>query len=287
MNPGTSIQRRAQVDNNSTEPQSVRVYAGAADIVDGTFVGGADPQINDLTTWTSFDEPKVFLQPGESVEVLVTVDVPSDASEGEQYAVIWAEVSSDSGDAAGIVHASRVGIRMYVSVGPGNGEAADFTVTTITAARSVDGTPAITALATNTGGRALDIAASLILNDGPASLSAGPFTADKRTTLAPGDSGTVLITLADELPNGPWNATLTLTSGLVEREAQATITFPSSGEGQVIDVTSGSPLPWFGAGTAILLVGGVLVWGLHRRRVSRKAAALADAANSAAASVSR
>ena len=92
--PGIEIQRRIQVQNNSGSTQSVRIYPGAATIEDGSFVGGNDPSVNELTTWTSVDLPQPELVAGEAVDVMVTINVPADAPEGEQYAVVWAEVRS-------------------------------------------------------------------------------------------------------------------------------------------------------------------------------------------------
>ncbi|RJT84684.1 hypothetical protein D6T64_21275 [Cryobacterium melibiosiphilum] len=100
--------------------------------------------------------------------------------------------------------------------------------------------------------------------NGPAGLSAGPFTVQQATTLAPGDSGEVVFTLSDELPNGPWDATLSLKSGLVEREVTATITFPDAGVGETVApneapvllitlVSSGVLLLLIAAGTLIVL----------------------------------
>ena len=47
--------------------------------------------------------------------------------------------------------------------------------------------------------------------------------------MAIGDTEPVTIALDKQLPAGPWGAHITLRSGLVERSAQATITFPDTG----------------------------------------------------------
>jgi hypothetical protein len=49
---------------------------------------------------------------------VVTIRVPRDAAPGERYGVVWAETRAgpDSGD--GITQVNRVGIRLYLSVGP-------------------------------------------------------------------------------------------------------------------------------------------------------------------------
>jgi hypothetical protein len=76
----------------------------------------------------------------------------------------------------------------------------------------------------NTGGRALDMSGTLQLLAGPGGLSAGPFPVTLGTTLAIDDTEPVTIALDKRLPAGPWDARITLRSGLIERSARATIT---------------------------------------------------------------
>ena len=276
--PGIEIQRRIQVQNNSGSTQSVRIYPGAATIEDGSFVGGNDPSVNELTTWTSVDLPQPELVAGEAVDVMVTINVPADAPEGEQYAVVWAEVRSAPAEGTNIAQASRVGIRIYLSVGPGNGAPADFSITSLTAARNAQGDPQIAASVTNTGGRALDITGDLSLSEGPGGLSAGPFPLQQTTTIAPGANQNVIFTLDAELPNGPWDAQLKLKSGLVEREAVATITFPDAGPGETVKPVKGSPVLWIvlGTGMGVVLIAVVLLRWLRRRNAVKNSALLTD-----------
>lgn len=61
------------------------------------------------------------------------------------------------------------------------------------------------------------------------------------TVLAPGVSEPVSVQLGRKLPRGPWQADLGLTSGLIHRSVEATITFPS-GVGSVhAPVAAGFP----------------------------------------------
>lgn len=259
------------MQNNSAAAQSVRIYAGAARIQEGSFVGDNDPAVNELTTWTSVDRPQVELQPGESADVLVTIDVPAGASEAEQYAAVWAEVRSAPAEGTNVVQASRVGIRIYLSVGPGNGAPADFRITSLTASRDVQGNPQVSAVVSNTGGRALDITGELTLSKGPGGISAGPFGAQKAVTLLPERDGTVVTTLDPELPNGPWNAQLRLKSGLVEHEAAVSITFPDAGPGETVGPVPEAGPPWIalGSGVAGLLIAAALLrWWLIRRKTA-------------------
>lgn len=271
VDPGSTIQRRMEVMNASQSRQTVHIYSGAAHITDGVFVGESNPSNNVLTDWITFDTPELIVEPESNAYVTVTISVPSDAEETELYAVMWAEVRGRDGDGgANIVQASRGGIRVLLSVGPGNGPPADFSIGAISSARDDDGFPTVSAIATNDGGRAVDISGDLSLTNGPGGLSAGPLSAQGTTTLAPGDSGEVVFTLSDELPNGPWDATLALKSGLVEREASATITFPDAGVGETV-APNESPVLFItlvSSGAVLLLLAAATFWWLHRRRAT-------------------
>jgi hypothetical protein len=207
---------------------------------------------------------------------MASIKVPAEAPEGEQYGAIWAEVRSPA-DRGGVVQANRVGVRIYLSVGPGNGNPADFTVTSVTAGRSKDGSPQLSALITNTGGRALDITGELSLTAGPGGLSAGPFNVPKAATVAPGNAQTVVFTPPRILPNGPWTAQIKLRSGLLEREATATVAFPVAGPGEPVAPVINDGTQWVlqvavAAGLFIAFVAAVWLV-LHRKRRSRAAAA--------------
>lgn len=164
---------------------------------------------------------------------------------------------------------NRVGIRLYLSVGPGGAPAADFTIDSLTAQRSSDGQPMVRAAVHNTGGRALDMSGTLRLMEGPGGLNAGPFPADVGVTLAIGGTEPVSIALDSRLPAGPWDAQITLHSGLVERTARATITFPEAGSAPAVVAvgSSSNRLPAIIA-AAVILTGlglGMLLLFVRRR----------------------
>ncbi|TFD83511.1 hypothetical protein E3T61_20955 [Cryobacterium lactosi] len=267
--PGTTIDRRAQLANHSASPLSVTVYAGSARIESGSFIGDEGDTVNELTTWTTLSESQLTLQARATADVTITVAVPGDASSGERYAAVWAEVRAPSDEDTTIINASRVGIRMYVSVGAGNGEATDFSIGTVEASRTPEGLPQVTATLTNTGGRALDVVGSLTLTEGPSGLSAGPFPTENATTLAPGDQGQVVVTLEEGFPAGPWQAVLTLQSGLIEHEATAEITFPRAG--QTVTLATGNglnmwPVVVVSLGILVFLTFVTMMWARRQRR---------------------
>jgi hypothetical protein len=268
--PGTVIKRRIEVTNTTHAVAHVALYAASAAISDGSFLGAAGHTPNDLSTWTSVSPAAPDIPANGKATATVTIAVPAGAAPGEQYGVVWAEVNSaPPGSSGGIVAVNRVGIRMYLDVGPGGAPAANFSTDSLTAERAPDGTPMVVASVHNTGGRALDMSGTLQLKAGPGGLSAGPFPAVLGTTLAIGATTPVRIALDKQLPAGPWDATVTLHSGLVERTAKATITFPPSGISASVSTKTGSHselLYAVAAGLVILLAAAAGLVHLTRRR---------------------
>ncbi|MFE0457830.1 peptidase [Kitasatospora sp. NPDC058965] len=227
--PGSTIERRVEITNESSTPMHVDVYAAAATIAKGEFTFAPEHTPNELTGWTSFDATDLELAASETARVSTTIRVPGDAAAGERYGVIWAQTSAPTDRSHTVTVLGRVGVRMYVDVGRGDEPPSDFTIERLYPARAGDGRGEVRARIHNTGGRALDISGTLSLLSGPAGQHAGPFsTAKTGATLAPGDSGEVVVPLDATLPNGPWAGELTLRSGLVQHSTRATITLPST-----------------------------------------------------------
>ncbi|HZG90787.1 MAG TPA: hypothetical protein VEZ42_11290 [Pseudonocardia sp.] len=224
--PGSVINRRIEVSNTTREPMSVAVYPAAALIEEGSFLGADGHSANELSRWTALSSSTLELAPRAEAAITVTISVPPDAAPGEQYGAVWAEVRAPGDE--GVVLVNRVGIRMYLSVGDGNAPASDFTVDSLTAARDPHGRPLVTAQLRNTGGRALDLSGTLDLTGGPGALTAGPFPVQTGSTVAPGQSATVSVAMDRQLPDGPWDAALTLRSGMLEENVEARIQFPAA-----------------------------------------------------------
>lgn len=264
--PGSIIQRRIELSNTSVSMANVALYPAAATIEAGSFIGAEGHTANELSTWTTVTPGQAAVAAGERVTAVVTIAVPSDASPGERYAAIWAEARSDPKKGGRIVQVNRVGIRIYLSVGPGGSPATDFTIDSLTAGRSADGEPMILASVHNTGGRALDMHGTLLLEDGPGGLTAGPFAAELGTTLAVGESESVTILLDRQLPAGPWDAQIKLNSGLLERSAHAVVTFPMTGT-SVPSITTPDRRGWpYLMIPSFALVLGLFLWVLRARR---------------------
>ncbi|MEU1286969.1 hypothetical protein [Kitasatospora sp. NPDC005856] len=226
--PGTTIERRVEVTNESSTPIHVTVYAAAATIEKGQFAFAPDRTPNELTGWTSFDKTDLDMAASTTAQVRTTIRVPKDAAAGERYGVVWAQTGSPADRSHNLALLGRVGVRMYVDVGPGGEPPSDFTIERLSPTRARDGRKELHARIHNTGGRALDITGALHLLDGPGGLRAGPFPARTGTTVPPGGLAEAVVPLDTQLPDGPWAAELTLRSGLVEHTTRATVTFPTT-----------------------------------------------------------
>jgi hypothetical protein len=223
--PGSVLRRRVEIDNNTSGAVNVSVYPAAAGLVRGTFAFAPGHAGNDLSGWTSVSHDLLRLAPGTEAFDTVTVRVPRNAYSGLRYAVVWAQISTPP-TAGGVTLVNRVGVRMYLSIGPGGAPVPNFTVGSLHAQRSSAGRPLVVAHVHNTGHSTLDIGGSLTLSNGPDGLRAGPFAVTMAPILAPGASEPVITRLASSLPRGPWRADLRLTSGSLQRSAVAKITFP-------------------------------------------------------------
>ena len=228
VKPGTTFTRHVQVYDFTPNPLHLLMYAAPASIVGESFAMGARGAQSELTDWMTVTPSTVDLQPGRSTTVAVTFTVPRQASKGERYGAVVAELPAAKPKPGTVSVATRVGVRVYLDVGPGGEPASDFTVSSLTARRLPDGTPVVTAAVTNTGGRALDLGGTLSLSDGPGGLRAGPYKVTNIPTLAIGKQGTVDIPLDKQTPNGPWLATLRLRSGYITHAVKGRILFPST-----------------------------------------------------------
>ncbi|WP_436761839.1 hypothetical protein [Streptosporangium sp. V21-05] len=269
LNPGTTIRRKVEVSNTSRRLQRVSLYPAAADVVRNRFDALPGRPRNELVSWMSLDRDAVALPPGGRATAQVTIEVPFTASRGERFGVVWAEVAAEPDDSHPVRVVNRVGIRVYLDVGPGGEPPSDFRVEKLTPARTSDGSVQLTALTRNTGERTLDMNGALSLMEGPGGLQAGPFPADLGVTLLPGSVAPVTVTMDRRMPDGPWKGRLTLTSGMVKRAVTATFTFPAMGEGRSVEPDE-NYLPLVG------LVAGVVVpvtaLGLMVRRRRRAVA---------------
>jgi hypothetical protein len=266
--PGSVVIRNLEVSNTTGDSLPVELFASAAQIVGNSFVGHEGRTENELSSWISVSPETAQLQPGGTAAGVIRITVPAAAATGERYAVVWVQTKSVQ-PSGGLTLVNRVGIRVYLSVGPGGMPPSDFTIESLTAKRSTTGIPSISARVVNTGKRALDVSGELLLTDGPGGLRGGPFPVQLGNTLAIGESTELDIPLDPSLPNGPWQAELTLRSGFVERTVHTNLTFPAPGQAAIEFVPSGWPSQYgiaLVAGLTALLVAGITGVRMHKRR---------------------
>jgi hypothetical protein len=219
--PGTTIQRRIQVDNTTDADQLIKLYPGAARLEDGKFVALGKGGDNDLVSWTTVDPPEVDIPAGEFAIATVTIAVPPNATAGERYGAIWAELPPNADEP--VTEINRVGIRIYLSVGEGGEPPSSFTIGRLQTGSDPNGRQLVTAPVTNTGGRALDVTGELRLADRLTNV--GPFRAST-VTLAPGQEGVLVVPIRPATTRGPWNAQLDAASGTVTESRKGRITLP-------------------------------------------------------------
>lgn len=260
----TAIKRRIMIINFEPRTAHFTVYAGAARISNGLFIGAAGHAASELTGWITVQHPSVTLGPGQSVMDLVTIRVPRGATRGEHYGVIWAQQAPTirPGSQVRVMIVGRVGIRVYLAVGRGGVQPTKFSITSLTGQRLPSGQHLV-AHVRNTGGRAVDLTGQARLAGGPGGLGAGPFTVQRMVTLAPGQAGNVVFALPAGLPSGPWMASVTLVSGVNTATARASIMFG-------VQLTSGSwasplTLAWGGG----LLLGAAVIGATAITRLRR------------------
>jgi hypothetical protein len=272
LRPGAVITRHVEVSNDTGKPAHLLIYADAAQIADGQFTAANGQTANELTSWMTVTPSSVDLPQGGTQRVTVVVRVPRNASAGERYGMVLADLPPTS-TGPGIHVESRVGVRLYLNVGDG-APRVDFSINTLTAERDGSGRPVVQAQVHNIGARALDMRGTLKLTDGPGGLTAGPFAAKLGTTLAPGQSEPVTVVLDKALPAGPWHARIVLRSGLLARAAEGTITFPS-GAGQSAKPVKATAVPLtknrhvlvpIAIGLILALLLGLLLFLLWKRR---------------------
>jgi hypothetical protein len=117
--PGAVIHRRVEVVNTTAHTADLAVYPAAAAITDAMFTVAPGHAPDELSTWITTDHPALSAPATSAAHLVVTITVPSDASPGERYAVLWVQAASAPPTTGGVGETNRVGIRTYLSVGPG------------------------------------------------------------------------------------------------------------------------------------------------------------------------
>jgi hypothetical protein len=261
--PGGTIHRRVEVANSTPNPLTIQLYAAGAQLEQGQFKPLDGRTANDLAGWTSVTPPSIDLAPNTKSTAMVDIAVPSDAPGGERYAAVWAELPPTR--SGGVTNVNRVGVRMYLSVGGGAEPASDFTVSGLRAGRNNAGHQIVTADVANTGGRAVDVVGQLRLTG--RGLDAGPYPSTGTVTLSPTQQATLSVSVRPRVPRGPWDATLTATSGSLARTANGRLVFANAPP-----ASTGADYGWLWvvlAAAGLVVLGGLFL--VFRRRMASPA----------------
>ena len=267
---GAVIHRRILVMNQEARTAHFTVYADAARISNGSFTGDGGATRSELTGWISVQYQTLTLRPQASAMDMVTIKVPPGATWGEHYGLIWVQQAADvrASTGLGVDEVTRVGIRIYLAVGQGGAPPTNFAITSITGHQSARGWPSVVAHVDNTGGRAVDLSGTARLSGGPGDIDAGPIAEQEIITLAPGQSGNVTFAPPRSLPDGTWQAKVTLVSGLTTATATATVVFSVASQAGL------SMVSWLGIILGVLAVAiAVALILAHSARQRRRAPA--------------
>ncbi|MDG4808906.1 hypothetical protein O7634_19340 [Micromonospora sp. WMMD1120] len=264
LKPGTTINRRVEVRNTSGETQKVEFYSGAASVENNSFTVPEGRTGNELSGWIRLKTATMELDPGERRPVEVEIAVPRKASKGERYAAIWAQVTSAKERTGNVTQIHRVGIRVYLDIGPGGEPPTDFRIDGLAAEPGPGEFPVVTATVTNTGERALDMTGTLTLSK--AAVRAGPFKVTNGVTILPGQNGQVRIEVNQALPAGTWEVHAKLASGTVERTATGKIVLPVAAPMAVGKPTGPGWLVYAVGAVAVLVLLTLAGWYLVRRQ---------------------
>ena len=239
--PGTRLSRTVEISNTTRSTAVISVYPAAASFGRSVFAFAPGRSQNELSRWTTVSQSVLRVPPHGTAFDTATISVPKQASAGEQYAVVWAQMSAPAQARGGVTLVNRVGVRMYVSIGRGGLPAAHFEIGPLSGRRSASGQPLLRANVHNSGRRTLAISGDLTLSDGPGGLRAGPLPVELRAALAPDGNQPLTVILSKFLPPGLWHVELRLASGLLQQTAEATITIPPERSSVEEDISRAGP----------------------------------------------
>ena len=245
VEPGASLRREVRVGNATPVDRSIDVYVGDASVEDGGFHLESEP--GELASWSSSEPTTLDIPAGASARATVSFAVPHDADDGERYGVIWAQPHGT--DTQGVVN--RVGVRVYLLVDADGASTTNLVVDTLRPRRDEDGRAEVVVAMSNVGARATDVHGELAIGDE----HRGPLA--ERVTLAPGETRQATVTFAGDVPDGPWEAVLTLDVNGVEQQARATIEFPD-GAGETGVQVEASTVEGSSPPAALVAVAGAL-----------------------------
>lgn len=112
-----SVNDKFTILNDGTVGYTFKVYAAPYSVENGSYDSNFTDRAEnaDIYRWVTFDKTEYHLEPGQRVDVSYQLNVPSDASSGGHYGVIFAE-TQEPASSGSINRKKRVGMIMYTTV---------------------------------------------------------------------------------------------------------------------------------------------------------------------------
>lgn len=120
--PGKVEEKTFQVQNTGKKTFNFRVEASPYTVTDEVYDPNYDKEskYTDLVKWVTFSQTEGEVEPGGSVKVTATINVPKDVPAGGQYAAIMISMEKPEGsvddEGAAIGMTQRIGLVMYSTV---------------------------------------------------------------------------------------------------------------------------------------------------------------------------
>lgn len=117
---GTTTRDTVKITNVGTITYTFKLYAEPYSVKNETYETDflTVKKNTDLPKWVSFDKSSYVLSPGQSVEAPYALAVPTSATPGGHYGIIFAETQPQDGanESASLVGRSRVGAPIFANV---------------------------------------------------------------------------------------------------------------------------------------------------------------------------
>jgi hypothetical protein len=118
LNPGDSAKQTFHVSNPTDTTTKFHVYSTPYSVIDDAYTQDfiSPSAMTEISKWIHFDQITYDLNPGTSIDITYTVDVPNTAHGGGQYAAIMVESDAPTVKSTGIAEITRIASLVYTKV---------------------------------------------------------------------------------------------------------------------------------------------------------------------------
>jgi len=274
VTPGTTLHTYVGITNYSNVPVTFAVYP--ADAVN-TSTGGFDvvrqgQQSVGVGVWTKLARSTVTVPAGIEENIPVTIDVPTNATPGDHYGGIMAQISSSTGKNDRFRVNRRVGARVYLRIiGPIH-PSLDIQNLGLDYGGNINpfaaGTATVHYTVTNNGNLALSGSQAVTITSLFGTLASG--SPKSIVNLLPGKSQDVTLTLTGIPPAGPIDANVTLVPSIPKGTTDTTPTKKLPTLAAIEDSTGTWAVPWLQFILFVLLLVALWRWRRWRKRRGSK-----------------